>query len=64
MPALSAIRFEPKLKLHYLRLCKRYNWKDKKKAVVAIMRKLLILIYSLWKNDTVYDPNYNCKQTY
>lgn len=62
MPALCSIRYEPKLKLHYQRLCKRYNWKDKKKAVMAIMRKLLILIYTLWKNDTEYDPNYFCKQ--
>lgn len=58
MPALSSLQHEKKLKIHYQRLCKRYNWKDKKRAVMAVMRKLLILIYTLWKNDTVYDPEY------
>ena len=62
MPALSSMVHETKLKLLYQRLCKRYNWKDKKRAVVAVMRKLLILIYTLWKNDTAYDPQYYKKE--
>lgn len=62
MPALSSIRHEKKLKLLYERMCKRYNCKDKKRAVIAVMRKLLILIYTLWKNDTVYDPEYYKKE--
>ena len=58
MLALSSMIHEPKLKLLYQRQCKRYNWKDKKKAIVAVMRKLLVLIYTLWKNDVAYDPEY------
>ncbi len=58
MPALSSKKHEKKLKLLYDRLCQRYNFKDKKRAIVAVMRKLLILIYTLWKNDTAYDPDY------
>lgn len=26
-------------------------------GVVATMRKLLLLVYTLWKNGEVYDPN-------
>lgn len=62
MPALSSMVHDIKLKLLYQRLCKRYNWKNKKRAVMAVMRKLLILIYTLWKNDTMYDPEYYKKE--
>jgi len=27
--------------------------------VIAVARKLLILIYSLWKNEETYDPHKN-----
>ena len=30
----------------------------KMKGYVAVQRKLLVLLYSLWKNDTAFDPNY------
>ena len=33
-----------------------------KKAAVAVQRKLLRLIYTLWKNNTSYDPQYHLKQ--
>ena len=33
-----------------------------KKAAVAVQRKLLRLIYTLWKNNTPYDPQYHLKQ--
>lgn len=32
--------------------------KIKMKAYVAIQRKLLCMIYALWKNDTIFDPAY------
>lgn len=57
MPAVSASRFNQTLKKIYLRLLIRKN--VKKIAHVAIMRKLLLLIYTLWKTDAVYVPNYN-----
>lgn len=58
MAALSALKHDKNCKQHYQRLIKRYNYKNKKRAVVAIMRKILILIYTLWKNDKPYDPEY------
>ena len=30
----------------------------KMKGYVAVQRKLLVLIYTLWKNDMEFDPNY------
>ena len=56
MPALSAIRHNPQLKEFYQRLVAK--GKNKKLALIAVARKLLLLIYSLWKNNSVYDPNY------
>lgn len=58
MPALSCIKHEAKFKLLYQRICKRNNWKDKKKAIVAVMRKILIIIYTLWKKNESYNPEY------
>lgn len=29
-----------------------------KAALIAVARKLLLLIYAIWKNDSVYIPNY------
>lgn len=57
MHAISAARHNPKMKLFFNRLIAR--GKSKKAAYVAIARKLLLLIYALWKNDSLYDPNYN-----
>jgi transposase len=55
-PAYTSIRHSQNYKLFYERLL------DKKDisliAAVAVQRKLLGLIYTLWKNDTVYIENY------
>lgn len=53
-PAMVATRFNPELKEAY----KRIIIKKPSKMIgqVAIQRKLLILIYTLWKNDTEYLP--------
>ncbi len=56
MPALSAARFNHNLKELYNRLIKK--GKNKKLALIAVARKLLILMFSLWKNNTVFIPNY------
>lgn len=58
MPALSACRTNKKLKEIYVKLCIRKNYK--KMGIIAVARKLLILIYTLWKNNTEYNPNYQC----
>ncbi|MBN4071049.1 IS110 family transposase [Crocinitomix catalasitica] len=60
MPALTAIRVNPTLKPFYERL------KPKKSkpivAVVAVQRKMLCLMFSLWKNEMFYDPEYEQKK--
>jgi transposase len=58
MPALSAIKHDNKMKHLYERVCERNGWKNKKSGIIAVMRKLLHIIFALWKNDTEYDPNY------
>lgn len=59
MPALSAIRSksEPFYSL-YKRILIR-NGGIKKKASVAVQRKMLVLIYTLWKNDEEFDIDRN-----
>lgn len=56
MPALSVIRnkVQPFYNL-FERVLKRSGFL-KKKAQVAVQRKLLIYIYVLWKNDEEFDP--------
>lgn len=56
MPALCASRYNPLMKEFYSRLAE--NKPAKKIAVTAVARKLLVLIYTLWKNDTEFNVNY------
>ena len=56
MPALSACRANPQMKKLYLRLVSK--GKNKKLAIIAVARKLLLLIYTLWKTNSPYIPNY------
>lgn len=58
MPALACIRCNPKMKALYERVNERHGWKHKKIGIVAVMRKLLLIMYAMWKNETNYDPNY------
>ncbi len=53
-PALTAVKHSPGFKSDYARIVK--NTAVKMKGVVAIERKLLILIYTLWKSEETYDP--------
>lgn len=55
-PAISAVKHEPQFEQLFVRILDRTS--IKMKAYVAVQRKLLILIYTLFKNDSVYDPNY------
>jgi len=57
MPALSATMYNDKIKSLYERVNER-NPGIKKKGVVAGMRKLLILMFVIWKKNTEYDQNY------
>lgn len=61
MPALNAVRYqEPTCEALYQRVMERNG--IKMKAYVAVQKKLLVLAFSLWKNDTEYDPNYTENQ--
>lgn len=55
LPVMAAIRFNPHLKAFYLRLLAR-NGGKKKSALIAVARKLLRLIYTLFKNNTPFTP--------
>jgi transposase len=52
-PALVASRHNQKLKAVYQRINK--NKPSKMVGAVALQRKLIILMYTLWKKDTVYE---------
>ncbi len=56
MPALCACRFNPLLKQIYIRLVIKKN--VKKVALIAVARKLLLLIYTIYKKNVDYIPNY------
>lgn len=56
-PALSAASHEPKLRELYGRICDK-NPKIKMIGAVAVQRKLLVLIYTLYKKNEAYDPNF------
>ncbi len=60
MPSMTCIRVNPTLKPFYQRL------KPKKLkpmvALVAVQRKMLILMYTLWKNEEFYDAEFEQKK--
>lgn len=60
MPACASIRCSDSNKELFKRIVSRSG--IKMKGVVAVQRKLLVLIYILWKNDAVYDPEYEYKK--
>jgi transposase len=60
-PALTAIRHDSDLKKAYERII--VNTKIKMKGVVALQRKILVLIYTLFKNNTTYEANHPSKLT-
>lgn len=56
-PAMVACRYNEILKETYIRINKNSK-ASKMIGQVAIQRKLLVLIYTLWKNDTEFIENY------
>ncbi len=61
LPALvMAHRGNDNIRSFYNRIVEK-NPDAKKKAIVAVERKLLILIYTLWKNNTEFIDNYTSK---
>lgn len=61
-PALSAASHEAKLQELYERINEK-NPKTKMIGAVAVQRKLLVLIYTLYKKNEPYDPNFETKKT-
>ncbi len=56
-PAIVAVKKAGEVQDLYKRVLSR-NPKHKMKALVAVQRKLLVLMYTLVKNETYYDPEY------
>jgi transposase len=56
LPALAAIRFNPRYKAIFARLVAKHG--IKMKAAVAIQRKLLEMIYTIYKTGKVYEKYY------
>lgn len=61
MPVLSVIQHNQALKAFYQRIADR-NQGNEQVAVVAVMRKVVLLIYSLWKTGEQYDPEFHYQQ--
>lgn len=61
LPALMAVKWDDNFKDVYARLVSKHG--IKMKALVAIQRKLLELIYILFKNETIYDNEYSMKNS-
>lgn len=55
MPALSAMRSDPQMAACSARVAERHGG-HKKPGIVAIQRKLLRMIYALWKSGQEYNP--------
>jgi transposase len=61
MPALSVVRHKEKIFLNlYERTYEKHH--IKMKSYVAVQKKLLQIIFGLWKNGTRYDQNYKNKE--
>jgi transposase len=58
-PAMVACRYNPELRAVYQRIIQKKA--SKMIGQVAIQRKLLLLIYTLWKNKSSYIENYQNK---
>ena len=51
------------LRRHGLKICERGGKNAKKRAVVAVARKLSVLLHRLWVSGEVYEPLYNAKRS-
>jgi transposase len=60
MPALTAIRRDERYKAIFARLVSKHG--IKMKAVVAVQRKLLEMMYTIYKTNKPYDKNFFKKQ--
>ena len=64
LPALAAIKHSDRFKAIFVRLVSKHG--IKMKAAVAVQRKLLEMIYTIYKTKTLYNENYlkmKCEET-
>jgi len=61
LPALTAIRHDERFKAVFIRGVAKHG--IKMKAVVAVQRKLLEMIYTIYKSKVSYDKNYFANQS-
>jgi transposase len=55
MAVMTAIQYNEELKIFYNRL--KDNGKHTTVAQIAVMRKMIVIAYSLYKNNNIYDSN-------
>lgn len=60
MPSMTCVRCNPTLRVFYNRL--KPNKVKPLVAFVAVQRKLLILMFTLWKNETKYEAGFERKK--
>lgn len=60
LPALSAVKWDERFKGIYVRIVSKHG--IKMKGLVAVQRKLLEMMYTLYKNKTAYDKQYLLKE--
>ncbi len=56
MPALNVVKYEPLFKTFYERVYEKTG--IKMKGYVAVQRKLLNMVYTLWKKNEAFDPSF------
>lgn len=54
LPTLASLRFNDRIKVFYTRLTS--NAKSKKLAVIAAMRKLILIAFSIFNSGQIYQP--------
>ena len=60
-PALAASRFDDHHQGIYKRINSRNNNETKMVGAVALQRRLLLLMFAIWKQEKSYNPNYQKK---
>lgn len=61
LPALSTIKWDENFRNQYARIVAKHG--IKMKGCVAVQRKLLELVYVIYKNKTIYDRDYESKNS-
>ena len=62
MPVVTMVRHKPRVFYDLYERLVRRNGGLKKKAMVAVQRKLLVMIYTLWKKNEKFDSDYESKR--